>query len=193
MKAVGLVLDIQANKMWLRSEPNLKYDISSDIINAGRIDVPLLSTQLRTVPPYHIAFIQVKTPSSLSSDAWDASISGICRHVIAANSLVRIENQCCFIQVANCSSKPQVIYPGQHLAIADLYDGDTNEITQALPILSLTTAPTSSTFNFNKNDSSHLINCFTEFHELPNQGDQKKELFSICDHRTKHVSQLHDK
>ncbi|CAF4889238.1 unnamed protein product, partial [Rotaria sp. Silwood2] len=131
--------------------------------------------------------------SSLSSDAWDASISGICRHVIAANSLVRIENQCCFIQVANCSSKPQVIYPGQHLAIADLYDGDTNEITQALPILSLTTAPTSSTFNFNKNDSSHLINCFTEFHELPNQGDQKKELFSICDHRTKHVSQLHDK
>ncbi|CAF4396540.1 unnamed protein product [Rotaria sp. Silwood2] len=193
MKAVGLVLDIQANKMWLRSEPNLKYDISSDIINAGRIDVPLFSTQLRTVPPYHIAFIQVKTPSSLSSDAWDASISGIRRHVIAANSLVRIENQCCFIQVANCSSKPQVIYPGQHLAIADLYDDDTNEITQALPILSLTTAPTSSTFNFNKNDSSHIINCFTEFHELPNQGDQKKELFSICDHRTKHVSQLHDK
>ncbi|CAF3901614.1 unnamed protein product, partial [Rotaria sp. Silwood1] len=74
----------------------------------------------------------------------------------------RIENQCCFIQVANCSSKPQVSYPGQYLAIADLYDGDNNEITHALPILSLTTTtPTSSTFNFNKNNSSHLISYFT--------------------------------
>ncbi|CAF5037094.1 unnamed protein product, partial [Rotaria sp. Silwood1] len=193
MKAIGLVLDLQANKMWLRTQPNLKYDISSDLINAGRIDVPLLSTQLRTVPPYHIAFIQVKTPSSLSSDTWQASISGIHRHVIAANSLVRIENQCCFIQVANCSSKPQVIYPGQHLAIADLYDGDNNEITHAQPILSLTTTRTSSTFNFNENNSSHLISCFTELQELPKQGDQKKELFSTCDHQTKHVSQVHDK
>ncbi|CAF3755177.1 unnamed protein product, partial [Rotaria sp. Silwood1] len=124
---------------------------------------------------------------------WQASISGIHRHVIAANSLVRIENQYCFIQVANCSSKPQVLYPGQHLAIADLYDGDNNENTHALSILSLTTTPTSSTFNFNKNDSSHLISCFTELQELSNQGDQKKELFSTSDHRTKHVSQLHDK
>ncbi|CAF3775857.1 unnamed protein product [Rotaria sp. Silwood1] len=123
MKAIGLVFDLQTNKMWLRTQPNLKYDISSDLINAGRIDVSLLSTQLRTGPPYHIAIIQVKTSSSLSADT---------------------------------------CYPGQYLAIADLYDGDNNEITHALPILSLTTTtPTSSTFNFNKNNSFHLISYFT--------------------------------
>ncbi|CAF5117375.1 unnamed protein product, partial [Rotaria socialis] len=49
------------------------YDISSDIINAGRIDIPLISTQRRSIPPYHVAFIQVKTPHSVSSDAWEAS------------------------------------------------------------------------------------------------------------------------
>ncbi|CAF4997862.1 unnamed protein product, partial [Rotaria socialis] len=64
MKTNGLVLDIQANKMWIRSMPDLKYDISSDIINAGRIDIPLISTQRRSIPPYHVAFIQVKTPHS---------------------------------------------------------------------------------------------------------------------------------
>ncbi|CAF4619615.1 unnamed protein product, partial [Rotaria socialis] len=28
MKNIGIVLDIQANKMWLRTKPNLQYDIS---------------------------------------------------------------------------------------------------------------------------------------------------------------------
>ncbi|CAF4337796.1 unnamed protein product, partial [Rotaria magnacalcarata] len=37
--------------MWLRTKPNLQYDISSDLSNAGRLDVPLLSTQLLTIPP----------------------------------------------------------------------------------------------------------------------------------------------
>ncbi|CAF5153252.1 unnamed protein product, partial [Rotaria socialis] len=56
-----------------RTKPNLQYDISSDLSNAGRLDVPLLSTQLRTIPPYYMAFIQVKTPSSISSVTWEAS------------------------------------------------------------------------------------------------------------------------
>ncbi|CAF4781686.1 unnamed protein product, partial [Rotaria magnacalcarata] len=79
--------------MWLRTKPNLQYDISSDLSNAGRLDAPLLSTQLCTIPPYCIAFIQVKTPSSISSVTWEASVSGVHRDVIAANSLVRIQNQ----------------------------------------------------------------------------------------------------
>ncbi|CAF4284930.1 unnamed protein product, partial [Rotaria sordida] len=95
MKTIGLVLDIQANKMWLRSQPDITYSISSDLTNMGRIDIPLLSTQLRTIPPFHIAFIQVNTPSSISSEAWQASVTGVRRHVVAANSLVRIKNQCC--------------------------------------------------------------------------------------------------
>ncbi|CAF5157772.1 unnamed protein product, partial [Rotaria socialis] len=34
-----------------------------------------------------MAFIQVKTPSSISSVTWEASVSGVHRYVIAANSL----------------------------------------------------------------------------------------------------------
>jgi len=33
MKLIGLVLDIQANKMWLRSRPDITYSISSDLVN----------------------------------------------------------------------------------------------------------------------------------------------------------------
>lgn len=146
MKNIGLVLDIQANKMWLRSKPDSQYDISCDLTSAGRMDVPLLSTQLRTIPPYHMVFIEVKTPSFLSTDIWDASVTGIRRHVIAANSLVRIENQCCIIQIANCSSKPQVIYPDQHLAVADLYEGDIDGATGTLTTETLLTTSTSPSF-----------------------------------------------
>ncbi|CAF4881812.1 unnamed protein product, partial [Rotaria socialis] len=161
MKTNGLVLDIQANKMWIRSMPDLKYDISSDIINAGHIDIPLISTQRRSIPPYHVASIQVKTPPSVLSDAWEASVSGIRRHVIDANSLVRIKNQGCLIQVINCSSKSQVIYPGQYLAIADLYDDDVNNSNCVLPLLS------TSTSLFNITDFSRRINCYNKFDQSP--------------------------
>ena len=147
MKVIGLVLDIQANKMWLRSTPDITYAISSDLTNAGRIDIPLLSTQLRTIPPFHFAFVQVKTPDFISSKTWEASVTGVRRHVVAANSLVRINDNCCFIQVANCSSKGQVIYPGENLAVADLYDdNDINDVTHMQPSTSLTTSPSSLSF-----------------------------------------------
>ena len=124
------------------------------IKNAGRIEVPLLSTESRTIPPYHIAFIQVKTPSSLSSDVWEASVSGIRRHIIAANSLVRVKNKSCLIQVINCSSKFQVIYPGQHVAAADLYDDDTNDATRVFPLMSLSTTASSLSLFSNAINSS---------------------------------------
>jgi len=143
MKIIGLVLDIQANKMWLRSRPDITYLISSNLTNVGRIDVPLLSMQSRTIPPYHAAFIQVKTPDFISSQTWEASVTGVHRHVIAANSLVRINNKCCLIQVANCSSKVQVIHPGQNLAVADLCDEHINDVTRIQTSASLSTTPTS--------------------------------------------------
>ncbi|CAF1499961.1 unnamed protein product [Adineta steineri] len=155
MKLIGLVLDIQANKMWLRSRPDLTYTISSDLSNASRMEIPLLSTQTYTIPSFHFAFIQVKTPSTISSDLWEASVTGVRRHVIAANSLVRIKNQCCLIQVANLSSKSQVIYPGERLAIADLYEGNdvVNADTHILSTTSLsTTSPSTPSFE----DSSNL-------------------------------------
>ncbi|CAF3794553.1 unnamed protein product [Rotaria sordida] len=165
MKNIGLVLDIQANKMWLRSQPDITYSISSDLTNMDRIDIPLLSTQLRTIPPFHIAFIQVHTPSSISSEAWQASVTGVRRHVVAANSLVRIKNQCCLIQVANCSSKAQVICPGQHLAVADLYDDDINNDTSTLSCYNSSTnmfitipsdRDNKNIVQFNFNDTSNL-------------------------------------
>ncbi|CAF1454211.1 unnamed protein product [Rotaria magnacalcarata] len=135
--------------------PDLKYDISFDIINAGRIDILLISTQRRSIPPYHVALIQVKTPPSVSS------VSGIRRHVTAANSLVRIKNQYCLIQVINCSSKSEVIYPGQYLAIADLYDDDVNNSNCVSPLLS------TSTSLFNIIDFSRRINCYNKFDKSP--------------------------
>ena len=161
MKNIELVLDIQANKMWLRSKPDAQYDISCDLTGAERMDVPLLSTQLTTIPLYHAAFVQVKTPFSLSTDIWEASVTGIRRHVIAANLLVRIENQCCLVQIANCSSKPQVIYPDQYLAVADLYEGD-DDTCQTLTIsTSYTTfaSPPLSSNSINLSDESH---CFAQ-------------------------------
>ncbi|CAF1632214.1 unnamed protein product, partial [Adineta steineri] len=155
MKLIGLVLDIQANKMWLRSRPALTYTISSDLSHASRMEIPLLSTQTYTIPSFHFAFIQVKTPSAISSDLWEASVTGVRRHVIAANSLVRIKNKCCLIQVANLSSKSQVIYPGERLAIADLYQG--NDVVNAdAHILSTTSLSTTSPSTPSFEDSSTL-------------------------------------
>jgi hypothetical protein len=175
MKLIGLVLDIQANKMWLRSRPDLTYPISSDLINVGRIDIPLLSTQLRTIPPFHIAFVQAKTPSFISSDDWQASITGIRRHVVAANSLVRVKNQCCLLQVANCSSKVQVIYPGQYLAVADYYDNDIDEVTRVLSSTSLSphnfdlSYQNNRSIAFDKSHVNHHQSCFTiAYPELQN-------------------------
>ncbi|CAF1632204.1 unnamed protein product, partial [Adineta steineri] len=166
MKLIGLVLDIQANKMWLRSQPDLTYTISSDLSNASRMEIPLLSTQTYTIPSFHFAFIQVKTPSTISSDIWEASVTGVRRHVIAANSLVRIKNQCCLIQVANLSSKSQVIYPGERLAIADLYEGNDviNADTHILSTTSLsTTSPSTPSF-----EDSSTLSTTTSFNFLTN-------------------------
>ncbi|CAF3821983.1 unnamed protein product, partial [Rotaria magnacalcarata] len=166
MKNIGIVLDIQANKMWLRTKPNLQYDISSDLSNARRLDVPLLSTQSRTIPPFYMAFFQVKPPSSILSVTWEASVSDVHRYVIAANSLVRIQNQSCIIQIDNCSSKSQVIYPGQHFATADLYDSENDDdTTHVLPVTSLSTT---STLPCNIIESSGQIYCSTQVERSSN-------------------------
>ncbi|CAF4946396.1 unnamed protein product, partial [Rotaria magnacalcarata] len=44
--------------MWLRTDPDRQYSISSDLTQAGRIDVPVMSTEHRVIAPYHIAYIQ---------------------------------------------------------------------------------------------------------------------------------------
>jgi hypothetical protein len=75
MKSIGLVLDLQANKMWLRTDSERTYSVSSDLTQAGRIDVPVISAERRVIAPYHIAYIQVTVPPSLSSHSWDASVT----------------------------------------------------------------------------------------------------------------------
>ncbi|CAF1356647.1 unnamed protein product [Rotaria magnacalcarata] len=177
MKNIGIVLDIQANKMWLRTKPNLQYDISSDLSNARRLDVPLLSTQSRTIPPFYMAFFQVKPPSSILSVTWEASVSDVHRYVIAANSLVRIQNQSCIIQIDNCSSKSQVIYPGQHFATADLYDSENDDdTTHVLPVTSLSTT---STLPCNIIESSGQIYCSTQVERSSNNNHNSITLNSF--------------
>ncbi|CAF4778020.1 unnamed protein product, partial [Rotaria magnacalcarata] len=61
--------------------------------------------------------------------------------------------------IANCSSKSQVIYPDQHLAIADLYDSENDDTTLVLPVTSLSTT---STLPCNIIESSDQIYCSTQ-------------------------------
>ncbi|CAF4640479.1 unnamed protein product, partial [Rotaria magnacalcarata] len=145
MKSIGLVLDLQANRMWLRQYPEQYYSISSDLTHAGRIDVPVISTEKRTIAPYHIAYIQVKVPSSVASHTWDASLTGHRSHIATANSLIRFTDRKSFVQIANCSSRQQLVYRGQHVALADLYLDDLtsniaiHSLLSSLPILSSST------------------------------------------------------
>ncbi|CAM4912454.1 unnamed protein product [Rotaria socialis] len=126
MKSIGIVLDLQDNKMWLRSDPNRRYSISSDLTQAGRIDVPVISTERRIIAPYHVAYIQVSTPPFLSHNTWDASITGHRPHIATANSLIRFRDRKSFVQIINCSSHRQKFNVGQPVAVADLYFDDTN-------------------------------------------------------------------
>ncbi|CAF3331006.1 unnamed protein product [Rotaria socialis] len=121
MKSIGLVLDLQDNKMWLRTDPDRQYSISSDLTQAGRIDVPVMSTEHRVIAPYHIAYIQVSTPTFLSSNTWDASITGHRPHIATANSLIRFTDRKSFVQIVNYSARQQNLYAGQHVAVADAY------------------------------------------------------------------------
>jgi hypothetical protein len=139
MKSIGLVLDLQANKMWLRQHPDRTYSISSDLTQAGRIDVPVISTERRTIAPYHVAFIQVNVPHSLSSHSWDASITGHRPHLATANSLIRFTNGKSFVQIANCSPRQQHVYCGQHVALADLYLDESDPSSDVYQLPSSTT------------------------------------------------------
>ena len=126
MKSIGLVLDLQDNKMWLRTRPDRQYPISSDLTQAGRIDVPVISTERRVIDPYHIDYIQVSTPTFLSSNTWDASITGHRSHIATANSLIRFTDRKSFVQIINCSARQQHLYAGQHVTVADLYFDNLN-------------------------------------------------------------------
>ncbi|CAF4510386.1 unnamed protein product [Rotaria magnacalcarata] len=110
--------------MWLRTDPTRRYSISSDLTQAGRIDVPVFSTERRVIAPYHIAYIQVNTPTFLSYDTWDASITGHRPHIATANSLIRFKDQKSFVQIINCTARQQKFHIGQHIAVADLYIDD---------------------------------------------------------------------
>ncbi|CAF3343626.1 unnamed protein product [Rotaria socialis] len=119
--------------------------ISSDLTHAGRIDAPVISTEKHTIAPYHIAYIQVKVPSSVASHTWDASITGHRSHIATANSLIRFTDRKSVAQTANCSSRQQLVYRGQHIALGDLYLDDLisniaiHSLVSSLPILSSST------------------------------------------------------
>ena len=141
MKSIGLVLDIQANKMWLRDHAELTFSVSSDLTEAGRLDVPVASTERRIIAPYHIAYIQVHVPSALSAYPWDASITGPHTNIATANSLIRFHDRKSFVQIANCSPHRKHVYCGQRLALADLYYGDFDTSASAYSLSDLLTNP----------------------------------------------------
>jgi hypothetical protein len=147
MKSIGLVVDLQANKMWRRDHSALTYSVSSDLTEAGRMDVLVTSTERRIIAPYHIAYVHVHIPSSLSAQPWDASITSHQPHIATANSLIRFHDRKSFVQIANCSPHRQHVnlYCGQHLALADLYLGDSDSSAHASPLSRFLTLSSSST------------------------------------------------
>ena len=66
MKSIGLVLGIQGARMWQCSSPERKYLISSDLRYIGQMNIPLSVTKSHVIPPYHVAFIEVRTPDTLT-------------------------------------------------------------------------------------------------------------------------------
>ena len=136
MKSIGLVLDLQANTMWLRQHPDRRYSISSDLTQAGRIDVPVISTERRIIAPYHLAFVEVNVPQLVSCNSWDASITSRHSRLATANSLVRFTDRKSFVQIANCSSRQQHLSRGEHVALADLYFDDVDLFSHGSSILS---------------------------------------------------------
>ena len=179
MKSIGLVLDLQANKMWRRDRPEHTFSLSSNLSQAGRIDVPVISTEQRTIAPYHIAFLEVHVPQSLSSHSWDASITGRLSHVATANSLIRFIDRKSFVQVANCSPRQQHVHCGQHVALADLYSNDNDSLSD---LFSLSLDSTLPSLSFPA-DSSMIPSTKSSF-PLPLPSHCKKPTSSLEHHQS---------
>ncbi|CAF5108412.1 unnamed protein product, partial [Rotaria sp. Silwood1] len=122
--------------MWLRQHPERSYSISSDLTQAGRIDVPVISTERRIIASYHIAYIQVNVPSSLLSHSWDASITGHRSNIATANSLIRFTDRKYFVQIANCTARQQHVNSGESVALADPYLGGFDSTSDVYPMSS---------------------------------------------------------
>lgn len=119
MKSIGLVLELPGNHMCLRDSSERTYSISCDLTQPVRIDVTVISNELRTIVPYYVAHIRITTLPSLSMSTRDASITGHCRHIATANSLVPLHRRKCFVHGANCSRRQKHVYCGQYVALVD--------------------------------------------------------------------------
>ena len=88
------------------------------------MSVLLSATKSHAIPSYHVAFIEVQTPDTLTCHTWDASVTGSRRKLAVVNTLVRIRQRSCTLQVANASSPKRAVHCDQYLAVADLHIND---------------------------------------------------------------------
>ncbi|CAF1593273.1 unnamed protein product, partial [Didymodactylos carnosus] len=112
----GIVLDIRDGRLWRKSRPTEKYLLSTELYQAGRLDVPVYAAEKRIIPPYHETYLAATVPSSFDPDPWEATTTSIPSRISTANCLVVVKNNSTALQIANLTPRRQVIHKGQILA-----------------------------------------------------------------------------
>ncbi|CAF1550879.1 unnamed protein product, partial [Didymodactylos carnosus] len=112
----GIVLDIRGGRLWRKSRPTEKYLLFMELYQAGRLDVPVYAAEKRIIPPYHDTYLTVRVPSDFDSDQWEATTTSFPSRISTANCLVVVKNNSTALQIANLTSRRQVIHKGQRLA-----------------------------------------------------------------------------
>ncbi|CAF1431195.1 unnamed protein product [Didymodactylos carnosus] len=94
MNSAGIVLDIKGSSLWRRDCPTRKFRLSTDLLQAGKLSIPVYAARRLKLSPYSKAYIPVSLSQDYASSEWEASSSGLLGHLglVTANSLVTVNN-----------------------------------------------------------------------------------------------------
>ncbi|CAF1221253.1 unnamed protein product [Didymodactylos carnosus] len=126
MLEIGLVLDVQDGKCWLRDKPLSKFLLATDLQQASRLDIPVYAVHKKRIPPFHQTFITAQTPLDISGQKWEATTTSASSRLSIANSIVTVEQNIANVMVANLTPQWSYIRPGQKLAFLDHFSSDSS-------------------------------------------------------------------
>ncbi|CAF4442554.1 unnamed protein product [Didymodactylos carnosus] len=105
MFEIGLVLDTQDRRYWLRDKPLAKFLLSTDLHQSGRLDIPVYAVEKKRLRPFHQAFVSVRTPPEISDRKWEATTTCIGTRLSTANSIVTVDKNITSVMVANLTPR----------------------------------------------------------------------------------------